>query len=59
MSHRVLIRETISIIALFAFFLMVLVVIVGLAYYLEEIAASAVREFLGATEIAKIFSTFC
>jgi hypothetical protein len=47
MSYKVLIRESLSIVALFTFFLLVLILVVGLAYYLQEFGASAVREFFG------------
>ncbi|MCL7397055.1 MAG: hypothetical protein LZ167_06545 [Thaumarchaeota archaeon] len=46
-----MIRETLSIVALFTFFLLVLVLVVGLAYYLQEFGASAVRHFFGVASI--------
>ncbi|MEM3741713.1 MAG: hypothetical protein QXU28_01385 [Nitrososphaerota archaeon] len=46
-----MIRESLSIVALFTFFLLVLMVIAGLAYYIQEYGALAIREFF---RIAKI-----
>ncbi|MEM1583365.1 MAG: hypothetical protein QXF28_01620 [Nitrososphaerota archaeon] len=51
MSYKILIRESLSIVALFTFFLLVLMVIAGLAYYIQEYGALAIREFF---RIAKI-----
>jgi len=51
MSYKVLIRESLSIVALFTFFLLVLILVVGLAYYLQEFGASAIREFFGVASI--------
>lgn len=58
MSYKILVRETLSVIALFTFFLIVLVVIAGLAYYLQEFGASAVREFFGVAKVAAAFLPF-
>ncbi len=57
MSYKILIRETLSIIALFTFFLIILIVIAGLAYYLQEFGAPAVREFFGVAKTAAPFFT--
>lgn len=58
MSYKILLRETLSVIALFTFFLIILVVIAGLAYYLQEFGASAVREFFGVAKITAVFLLF-
>ncbi len=51
MSYKILIRESLSIVALFTFFLLVLILVVGLAYYIQEFGASAIRQFFGVVKV--------
>ncbi|MCS7125622.1 MAG: hypothetical protein NZ929_01750 [Aigarchaeota archaeon] len=51
MSYRIIIRESLSIIALFMFFLMVLVAIAGLTYFLKELGIPVIRDFFKVSQL--------
>lgn len=57
MSYKILIRESLSIVALFTFFLLVLTVVVGLAYFIKEYGVLAIREFFRVAEIMLLLFT--
>lgn len=44
---RSIVRETAAVVALFLLFFVVLLAVVGLAYYLKEFGAPAIRELFG------------
>lgn len=50
------VRETAAVIALFLLFFAALLAAVGLAYYLKEVGAPALRELFGVTSILAILA---
>ncbi|MEN2974662.1 MAG: hypothetical protein ABDH32_03670 [Candidatus Caldarchaeales archaeon] len=50
MSYRILVKEALSVIALFMFFLAVLVAVAGLAYLLKEFISPTVRDIFNISQ---------